>query len=89
MGRYRIKKKETIIPFRETLAYRMMLLAGSIIAFLIALYIMIGAFQAGITVPFVATGVVAAGAAFAIFYNLDHLRDARIPKQTLNKMKRR
>ena len=89
MGRLRIKKKETVIPFRETLAYRMMLLAGSLIAFLIALYIMIGALRAGITVSFVASGVVAAGAAFAIFYNLDHLRDARIPKQTLNRMKRR
>jgi len=68
----------------------MMLLAGSIIAFLVALYIMIGAFQAGVTtVSFIASGVVAAAAAFAIFYNLDHLRDARIPKQTLNRMKRR
>jgi len=89
VGRLRIKKKEAIIPFRETLAYRMMLLAGSIIAFLVALYIMIGAFQAGVTVSFIASGVVAAAAAFAIFYNLDHLRDARIPKQTLNRMKRR
>ena len=67
----------------------MMLVAGSIIAFLVALYIMIGAFQAGVTVSFIASGVVAAAAAFAIFYNLDHLRDARIPKQTLNRMKRR
>jgi len=89
MGRLRIKKKEAIIPFRETLAYRIMLLAGSLIAFLITLYIMIGALQAGITVSFIASAVVAAAAAFAIFYNLDHLRDARIPKQTLNKMKRR
>ena len=89
VGRLRIKKKEAVIPFRETLAYRMILLAGSIIAFLVALYIMIGALQAGITVSFVASAVVAAGGAFAIFYNLDHLRDARIPKQTLNRMKRR
>ena len=89
MGRLRIKKKETVIPFRETLAYRMMLLAGTVVVFLIALYIMVGALQANITVSFISAGVVAAAAAFAIFYNLDHLRDARIPKQTLNKMKRR
>jgi hypothetical protein len=89
MGRLRIKKKEAVIPFRETLAYRMMLLAASVVAFLIALYIMVGALQAGITISFIASAVVAAAAAFAIFYNLDHLRDARIPKQTLNRMKRR
>jgi hypothetical protein len=89
MGRLRIKKKETVIPFRETLAYRMILLAGSIIAFLIALYIMVGALQGGVTISFIASGVIAAAAAFATFYNLDHLRDARIPKQTLNRMKRR
>ena len=67
----------------------MLLLAGSLIAFVIALYVLIGALQAGITVSFVAAAVVGAAAAFAIFYNLDHLRDARIPKQTLHKMKRR
>jgi len=89
MGRLRIKKKEAVIPFRDTLAYRMILLAGSVVAFLIALYIMVGALQAGITVSFVASGVVAAGAAFGIFYNVDHLREARIPKQTLSRIKRR
>ena len=89
MGRLRIKKKETVIPFRETLAYRMMLLVGSIIAFLIALYIMVGALQANITVSFIASGIVAAAAAFAIFFNLDRLRVAKIPKQTMNRMKRR
>ena len=89
MGRLRIKKKEAVIPFRETLAYRMMLLAGSVVVFLIALYIMISAVQAGITVSFIASGIVAAGCAFAIFYNADHLRNAKIPKQTLSRMKRR
>jgi hypothetical protein len=85
----RIKKKEAVIPFRETLAYRMLLLAGSLIVFLIALYILIGSFQAGITVSLVSAAVIGIAAAIATFYNLDHLRDARIPKQTLNRMKRR
>jgi hypothetical protein len=88
MGRLRIKKKEAVIPFRETLAYRMMLLTGSVMVFLIALYIMIGALRANIT-TFVISGVIAAGAAFAVFYNVDHLRDARIPKQTLHRLKQR
>jgi hypothetical protein len=89
VGRLRIKKKEAVIPFRETLAYRMMLLAGSIVVFLIALYFVISAFQSGITASSVASGVIAAASVFAIFYNADHLRDARIPKQTLTRMKRR
>jgi hypothetical protein len=89
MGRLRIKKKEAIIPFRETLAYRMMLLAASVVGFLVALYILIGALQTGMTISLVASGVIAAGGAFAIFYNADHLRDAKIPKQTLTRMKRR
>ena len=89
MGRLRIKKKEAVIPFRETLAYRMILLAASVIAFFIALYITIGAFQIGISAASISSSVIAAGAAFAIFYNVDHLRDARIPKQTLSRMKRR
>jgi len=89
MGRMRIKKKEAVIPLRETLAYRMMLLAGSIIIFLIALYITVGAFQIGITTSSMAYAVIAAASAFAIFYNADHLRYAKIPKQTINRMKRR
>src|SRR5215472_16846952 len=54
MGRMRIKKKEAVIPFRETLAFRMILLSGSVVVFLVALYIMIGALQANITISFIA-----------------------------------
>jgi hypothetical protein len=89
MGRFRIKKKEVTIPFRETLAYRMMLSTGSVIVFLVALYVAIGALRANVTVPFIASAAVGVAAAFAIFYNLDHLRDARIPQRTLKRMKRR
>ena len=84
----RIKKKEAVIPFRDTLAFRMILLTGSIIAFVVALYVMISALQTNLAV-FIASAAVGVAAAFAIFYNLDHLRSAKIPKQTLNRMKRR
>lgn len=67
----------------------MILLAGSVIVFLVTLYMTIGALQTGNTASAVASGVVGAAAAFAIFYNVDHVRDARIPKQTLSRMKRR
>ncbi len=89
MGRMRIKKKEAVIPFRETLAYRMMSLAASIVVFSIGLYIMAGALRAGITTSFIASGVIAVGAAFAVFYHIDRLRTAKIPKETLNRLKRR
>ena len=84
----RIKKKETIIPLRETLAFRMLLLAGSAVVFLIAVYLLVSMLSRN-TIAAIASGAVAAAAAYAIFYNLDHLREARIPKQTLNRMKRR
>ena len=85
----RIKKKEAVIPLRETLAYRMMLLAGSVVVFLVALYFVISAIQTGVTVSLIVSGVIAAGSAYAVFFNADHLRDAKIPKQTLTRMKRR
>ena len=43
MGRMRIKKKDAVIPFRETLAYRMMLAGGSLVVFIVALYVLVGA----------------------------------------------
>src|SRR5207244_12125001 len=60
MGRLRIKKKEAVITFRETPAYRMMLLARSVVVFLLALYIMIGALHALMTVFFISSLLVAA-----------------------------
>ena len=89
MGRLKIKKKEAVIPFRETLAYRFLLLGASIAGFLVALYLFIGALRDSLTVPLVASAVAGVAAAFGIFYNLDHLRDAKIPQRTLKKMKRR
>jgi hypothetical protein len=84
----RIKKKEAVLPFRETLAYRMILIAGSVAVFLVALFTLVRAFTTSIPVAGV-SGVVAAGAAFGIFHNLDRLRMVKIPKQTLSRMKRR
>ena len=77
------------MPFRETLAYRMLLSTGSIVLFLVALYVAIGALRAGDTVLSIASVVAGIIAALGIFYNLDRLRNARIPKGTLKRMKRR
>lgn len=84
----RIKKKEAVIPFRETLAFRMILLSATVVVFIVALYFLAGAIRTSIPAA-VTWGVVGVASAFAVFYNLDHLRDAKIPKQTLTRMKRR
>jgi len=84
----RIKKKDVVIPFRETLAYRMILAGASLIVFVVALYILAGSVSRSTTTA-LASGAIGVAAAFGIFYNLDHLREAKIPKRTLNRMKRR
>jgi hypothetical protein len=88
MGRMRIKKKEAVIPFRETLAFRMIILAGWVVVFFVALVILAGAFRTNIVLAIV-SGIASVASAYGIIYNLDHLRDAKIPKQTLHRMKRR
>jgi F0F1-type ATP synthase assembly protein I len=89
MGRFRIKKKEEVIPFRQTMAYRMIMLTLSILLFLYLLYEMVVAWSVNNTLAFLIAGVPACVAAFAIFYNLDHLKTARIPARTLKRIKRR
>ena len=89
MGRLRIKKKEVVTPFRETLAYRMLLASGSVLVFLVALYLAISSLRMGNTIPTIASAGVCVVAAFAVFHNLDHMRDVRIPQRTLKRMKRR
>jgi hypothetical protein len=84
----RIKKKEAVTPFRETIAYRMILLAASIVVFVVALFTLVRAFTTSIPVAAV-SGAIAAATAFGIFHNLDRLRLVKIPKQTLSRMKRR
>jgi hypothetical protein len=89
MGRLKIKKKEVVLPFRETLAYRMALVGGSIIAFVIALYFTISGLRTGMTPAFFAAASIGLLAVFGIVYNMDQLRHAKIPQKTLHKMKRR
>jgi uncharacterized membrane protein (GlpM family) len=88
MGRMRIKKKEAVLPFRDTIAFRMIVLTASIIIFMIALYYLVGALRTSLPMA-ITSGVAVVGAAISIFYNLDHMRDAKIPKHTMNRMKRR
>lgn len=84
----RIKKKEVVIPFRETVAFRMIILTGWVVVFIIALYTFASAFRTSTPLAIV-SGVASVAAAYGIIYNLDHMRDAKVPKNTMNRMKRR
>ena len=89
MGRLRIKKKEAVVPFRETIAFRMLLATGSILVFLVALYIAISSMRTGNTIASVASAAVGVAAVLAVSYNLNHMREVRIPQRTLKRMRRR
>jgi hypothetical protein len=89
MGRLRIKKKEAVIPFRETMAYRSLLLIALVVVLLTALSVAIGALRTNATVTLIASAAVGFAAAFGIFYNLNRLSSARVPPRTLKRMKRR
>ena len=88
MGRMRIKKKEVVIPFRETVAFRLIVVGGWLVVFIIALYTLAGAFRTSTPLAII-SGIASVAAAYGIIYNLDHMRDAKVPKNTLNRMKRR
>jgi hypothetical protein len=88
MGRMRIKKKEAVIPFRETVAFRLIIVGGWLVFFIIALYTLAGAFRTSTPLAII-SGIASVAAAYGIIYNLDHMRDAKVPKNTLNRMKRR
>ena len=86
MGRMRIKKKEAVIPFRETLAFRMLIAGGWLVVFIIFLYIFAGAFRTNMVLAIV-SGAVSIAAAYGIIYNLDHIREAKVPKKLSRKLR--
>jgi len=85
----KIKKKDVTVPFRQTLAYRMLLLTTSILVFVYTLYEMTVALAANNTLAFIIAALIGVAVAIAVFYNLDHLRDAKLPAHTVKRMKRR
>jgi hypothetical protein len=89
MGRMKIKKKEAVIPFRDTIAYRMILLTVSLALFIFSLYEMFVWYRASDTVKFSLSGLLSAMAGVAVYFNLDQMRVAKIPPRTLQRMKRR
>ena len=89
MGRLRVKKKESVIPFRETLAYRLLLAAGSVFLFLVTVYFLMKYAGSGNNVGMIVSAISAVMAGTAVFYNLGQVRNARVPAHTLKRAKRR
>ena len=89
MGRLRVKKKESVIPFRETLAYRLLLAAGSVFLFLVTVYFLMKYAGSGNNIGMIASALSAVMAGTAVFYNLGQVRNARVPASALKRAKRR
>jgi hypothetical protein len=89
MGRMKIKNKNFVEPFRETLAYRMMLLTGWILVFIFATYQFITAVRADSTVGLIIAGALSAGSIFGVIYNANRLMAAKIPASTEKRLHRR
>jgi hypothetical protein len=85
----RIKKKESVIPFRDTLAYRLLLATVSVILFMVTIWFLIRYVQARNQIGMIASVVAAVMIGTAVFYNLGQVRNAKVPAATLKRAKRR
>jgi amino acid transporter len=89
MGRIRIKKKDRVLPFRRTVAYRFIIVAVAALLFAIAVFQVVTALMSGNTPILVIASLAAAGAAFLGLHSFSRMQTAKIPRQTLQRMKRR
>jgi len=80
MGRMRIKKKGEAKPFRETMAYRLLLVLLSILIVLSSMLVMIVSYAENKTTFFIA---LAAAVVFSgsLFYNLERARHIPMPQR--------
>jgi polyferredoxin len=78
MGRMRIKKKADVKPFRETMAYRLLLVLVSILVVLFSMFEMITSYTVNNTAFVIA---IVAGVLFTatLFYNLERARHIPMP----------
>ena len=88
MGRKRIKKKDSVLPFRETVAYRVILAGVGFILFLIASIQTIRSIQLGNTAAIVISGLVSVLTIAFTVYNLKGLQDAKVPRSAAQRLKR-
>jgi hypothetical protein len=89
MGRLRIKKKDIVIPFRQTMAYRLVLAQGSLVLVSLATYLQMKYIQSGDYAGIIASIAGAVMAVTLLFYNLGEVRNAKVPPSTLKRARRR
>jgi hypothetical protein len=89
MGRIRIKKKDRVLPFRQTVAYRFIFVATALLVFAVAIFLAFRALISDDTTTLIIASGVAAASAFLGLHHFSRMQTARIPKQTLQRMKRR
>jgi hypothetical protein len=89
MGRMRIKKKDAVIPFRQTMAYRLLLAMGSLFLLLTTVYFLLTYIRSSNTIAIIVSAGAAVMAVTALLYNLGEVRNARVPASTLKRAKRR
>ena len=85
----KIKKKEVLLPFRQTLAYRLLIITLLIGAFLYTVYEMVISIQTSNTLAFIIAAIAGVIVSIFIFMNLERLRAIKLPAQTVKRMKRR
>jgi hypothetical protein len=89
MGRLRIKKKDKILPFRETMAYRLLLAGGSLILLMATLFFLMSYLRSGNRTGLIVSIVAAVMAVTSLFYNLGEVRNAKVPASALKRARRR
>ena len=89
MGRLRIKKKEKVVPFQETLAYRLLLITTSAVLLMFMSFEATTSWQAGNKPALIISAMVGVLALVVVFYNLDRARYARVSEHAAKRMRRR
>ena len=88
MGRMRIKKKDGVIPFRETLAFRLVLVTVSIAVLIFTLYQFVSGIRRESTTLMTVSAIASAMAVTSLFYNLGQVKNARVPEKSLRRTRR-
>jgi len=88
MGRPKIKKKAAVLPFRETVAFRFIMVGIAAIFFLLSSYQLLRAFGSGDTRLLIIASVLTLGSAALALFNLAQVQKAKIPKSAQERMKR-
>jgi hypothetical protein len=89
MGRLRIKKKDAVLPFRQTMAYRLLLAMGSLLLLIFTVYFLMTYLRAGNNIGIIVSAAAAVIAVTGLLYNLGEVRNAKVPASTIKRAKRR